>query len=41
MFGPLFSKIKLVIKNPLKNQKLTQNEHIVAVIELLAEHLVP
>jgi hypothetical protein len=41
MTGPLFSKIKLVIKNALKNQKLAQNDHIVAIIELLAEIVVP
>jgi hypothetical protein len=41
MTGPLFSKIKLVIKNALKNTKLSQNDHIVGVIELIAEHLVP
>jgi len=39
--GPLFSKIKLVIKNALKNTKLAQNQHLVGVIELLGEHLVP
>jgi hypothetical protein len=39
--GPLFSKIKLVIRHALKNTKLAQNDHIVAIIELLAEHLVP
>jgi len=39
--GPLFSKIKLTFRHALKNQKLAQNEHILALIELLAEHLVP
>ncbi len=39
--GLLFSKIKYVLKFPLKNAKLTQNDHIAAIIELLAEHLVP
>jgi hypothetical protein len=39
--GVLFSKIKLIMKNALKNTKLAQNDHIVAVIELLAEQVVP
>jgi hypothetical protein len=39
--GVLFSKIKLVMKHALKNAKLAQNDHIMALIELLAEHVVP
>ncbi len=39
--GVLFSKIKLVMKNALKNSKLSQNDHIMAVVEILAEHIVP
>lgn len=39
--GVLFSKIKLVMKNALKNTKLAQNDHIMAVIELLGEQVVP
>lgn len=39
--GLLFSKIKLVIRNSLKNTKLAQNDHIVAIVELLAEHVIP
>ena len=39
--GVLFSKIKLVMKNSLKNSKLAQNDHIMGVIEILAEHVVP
>lgn len=41
IIGPLFSKIKLVVKNALKNTKLAQNQHLIGVIELLGEHLVP
>lgn len=41
MTGPLFSKIKLVMKNALKNVKLAQNDHILAIVELLSEQLVP
>ena len=39
--GVLFSKIKLVMRNALKNSKLAQNDHIMGVIEILAEHVVP
>ncbi len=41
MLGPLLSKIKLVFKNPLKNAKLAQNDHIAAIVDLLSEQLVP
>ncbi len=39
--GVLFSKIKLVMKNALKNSKLAKNDQLLAVIEILAEQIVP
>lgn len=41
MCGPLLSKVKFILKNALKNTKVAQNDHIVAIVELIAEHLVP
>jgi hypothetical protein len=39
--GVLFSKIKLVMKNALKNSKVAKNDQLLAVIEILAEQIVP
>lgn len=41
IIGPLFSKVKLTFRHALKNIKLAQNDQILAIIELLAEQLVP
>lgn len=37
----MLSKIKLVVRHALKNTKLTQNDHILAILELLSEQIVP
>ena len=39
--GVLFSKIKLVLKNALKNAKLAKNDQLVAIVEILAEQVIP
>jgi hypothetical protein len=41
MIGPLLSKMKLVLRNPLKNSKLAKYDHLISLIELIAEQLVP
>ena len=41
MIGPLLTKLKLVFRYPLKNSKLAQNDQVAAIIEFLAEQLVP
>ena len=39
--GPLMNKVKLMMHSPRKNLQLAQNVRLVALIDLLAEQLLP
>ena len=37
----LMNKVKVLLHNPQKNRQLANNTHLLNLIELVAEHLLP
>lgn len=41
MCAPLANKVKLLMAYPIKNKQLAQNLHLIALVDLIHEQLIP